>query len=185
MLMPDLVRRYTVQEVLQFPDDGNRYELVRGELLVSPPPALRHQIVVQRIFLELVDYLKPLGRQETVFCVGGDISWNDETLVIPDTFVAPPEELRSSWSMVKTLLLAVEVLSPRSSRADRLLKRQVYQENRVDTYWIVDHRAGLVEVWRPEDTRPAIVSDVLRWRLEPGAPELLIDLAALFQGLPE
>src|SRR5919202_706244 len=116
MVMPDLVRRYTVQEVLQFPDDGKRYELVRGDLLVSPPPALRHQIVVQGIFLALLEYLKPLGRQETVFCVGGDISWNDETLVLPDLFDAPPEELRSSWSTVKTLLLAVEVISRRCFR---------------------------------------------------------------------
>src|SRR5919202_3989561 len=78
MVMPDLVGRYTVQEVLQLPDDGNRYELVRGELLVSPPTALRHQIVVQRLYRRLVDHLTPLGREETVFCVGGDISWNDE-----------------------------------------------------------------------------------------------------------
>jgi Uma2 family endonuclease len=183
--MPDLVRRYTRQEVLQFPNDGKRYELVRGELLVSPPPALRHQIVVQRLFRELVEYLKPLGREETVVCVAGDISWNDETLVIPDLFVAPPEEMRSSWSAVKTLLLAIEVLSPRSTRADRVLKRHVYQENRVATYWIVDHRAGLAEIWHPRDTRPTIVSDVLRWRVEPGAPEIQIELASLLRGLPD
>ena len=185
MVMPDAARRYTVQEVLAFPEDGNRYELIQGELLVSPTPALRHQMIVQRLFLLLVDYLRLFGREETVFCVPADISWNDETLVIPDLFVATPVELRTRWSDVRTLLLAVEVLSPRSSRADRVLKRAVYQENRVATYWIVDHRAGLVEVWHPEDERPVIVTDILKWRLAPELPELKIVLPTLFQGLPD
>ena len=155
MAMPAAAaRRYTVEEVLAFPEDGNRYELIRGELLVSPAPALRH-------------------------------SWGDDTLVQPDLFVAPPAELRRAWREVKTLLLAVEVLSPRSSRADRVLKRDAYREHGVGTYWIVDHRAGVVEVWRPGDERPEIVSTQLRWRIADAAPELAIDLERLFEGLPE
>jgi Uma2 family endonuclease len=186
MAMPAAAaRRYTVEEVLAFPEDGNRYELIRGELLVTPTPALRHQVVVQRLYLAFVDYLRPLGLHETVFCVPGDISWGDDTLVQPDLFVAPPEELRRAWRDVKTLLLAAEVLSPRSGRADRVLKRDAYREHGVGTYWIVDHRAGVVEVWRPDDERPEIVSAQLRWRVAGSAPELVVDLERLFEGLPE
>jgi Uma2 family endonuclease len=184
MAMPNVARRYTVQEVLAFPEDGNRYELIHGELLVSPAPMLRHQRVVQRLFLALVDYLKPLGLGETVYCVDADISWGDDTLVQPDLFVAAPEELSARWDTVKTLLLAIEVLSPRSGRADRVLKRGAYQENRVATYWIVDHEAGLVEVWRPDDARPLVVTDALAWRVRPDAPELRLELATLWEGLP-
>lgn len=49
MGMADAARRYTVDEVLAFPDDGNRYELVDGELLVTPAPSLPHQWVLSRL----------------------------------------------------------------------------------------------------------------------------------------
>ena len=49
---------------------------------------------------------------------------------------------------------------------------------------MVDPDAAVVEVWRPEDERPAIVTDVLRWRLAPEADELTVDLRELFASLP-
>jgi hypothetical protein len=48
----------------------------------------------------------------------------------------------------------------------------------------VDHEAGVVNVWTPDDDRPAIVTDTLRWRVAPEAPELEIDIAELLEGLP-
>ena len=45
MVMPTTTRRYAVEEVLAFPADGNRYELVHGELLVTPAPGAIHQIL--------------------------------------------------------------------------------------------------------------------------------------------
>ena len=53
MAMPDTARRYTVDEVLAFPDDGNRYELVDGELLVTPAPSMPHQLVLGELAIEL------------------------------------------------------------------------------------------------------------------------------------
>ena len=50
MVMPDTARRYTADEVLEFPSDGNRYELVDGELLVTPAPRFRHQEVAGELF---------------------------------------------------------------------------------------------------------------------------------------
>jgi Uma2 family endonuclease len=85
---------------------------------------------------------------------------------------------------VRTLLLAVEVVSPSSARGDRLLKRGLYQRQGVETYWIVDPDAALVEVWHPEDDRPEIVTEVLRWRVTPEADELVLDLGELFRDLP-
>jgi len=183
MGMPETAR-YTVQEVLRFPEDGKRYELIQGELLVSPAPAPRHQAVLSRLFGALLEHLRTMGREGTLFTAPADISWDDETLVQPDLLIVPPEEVTNDWSSYKTLLLAVEILSPNSGRADRILKRRLYQDRKVATYWIVDHEAGLVEVWTPEDTRPAVVSEVLTWQLEPGRPELVIELSALFRSLP-
>jgi hypothetical protein len=89
--------------------------------------------------------------------------------------VVPPEGVGGSWASYRTLLLAVEVLSPSSLRRDRVDQRRLYQERRVAAYWMVDPEAGLVEVWHPEDERPAVVAAVLSWRIRPQAAELSVD----------
>jgi Uma2 family endonuclease len=185
MGMPDTARRYTVDEVLAFPFDGNRYELVDGDLLVTPAPSLTHQTVIKRLCLAIGRYLE--GRTETAELVlsPADISWDREQLVQPDLFVVPASEVTRNWSSVRTLLLAVEVVSPSSARGDRLTKRLLYQRRGVGTYWVVDPDARLVEVWHPEDTRPEIVTDALTWRVTPDAEEMAISVGELFKGLPE
>ncbi len=185
MAMPDLKPRYTVADVHALPEDGNRYELIGGELHVSPPPMPRHQLVLHRLDFRLRTYLDILGRADTLISVAADISWDDETLVQPDMFVVAPEELTNSWTTFRTLLLAVEVLSPSSRRRDRIEKRRLYQAHRVATYWVVDHEAGVVEIWEPGDERPRIEAERLTWRVTPDAPEVTIDLVELFRGLPE
>ncbi len=184
MAMPNLVRRYTVADLADFPDDGHRYELIGGELIVSPTPSVHHQIIVRRLANVLAAYLEPLGLADTLFNVAADISWDDATLVQPDIFVTCPEELSMSWSTVRHLRLAVEVISPSSHRRDRRDKRRLYQEHQVETYWIVEPAAQLVEQWRPDDDRPEIIGDTLRWRVDRGQPEASIDLARLFADLP-
>lgn len=184
MAMPDLARRYTVQELAAFPEDGNRYEIVHGELLVTPSPATRHQRLVARLMLALGNYLKGQGLEDTLYPGPADISWDDETLVQPDILVTIPEQSQGSWRVVKDLRLAVEVLSPSSRRGDRLVKRRLYQERGVETYWIVDPDARVVEVWRPGDEAAELVTDRLRWRVTAGAPELVVDARALLASLP-
>ncbi len=61
------------------------------------------------------------------------------------------------------LLLAVEILSPSSQRADRTVKRRLFQRERVPEYWIVDIDARLVSRWRPDDTRPEEIDGRLEW----------------------
>ena len=181
MGMPQAARRYTVEEVLAFPNDGNRYELVHGQLLVTPAPRSRHQLVAGELYYRLRRYLDKHGRDVRVVFSPADIRWPDEVLVQPDVFVVPVQELvAEDWSSVRTLLLAVEIVSPSSARYDRIVKRRLYQEHGVSTYWIVDPDAQVVEVWCPDDERPEIVTDVLRWRVAAGTEELEIELAEAF-----
>jgi Uma2 family endonuclease len=129
---------YTADMVRALPDDGNRYEVVHGELLVTPAPRLWHQKLVWRLGAALETYLhgEPVGE---VFASPADISWGRDVLVQPDVFVVPPEEARAlRWGSIRTLLLAVEILSPSSRRADRFTKRRLYQERGVVTYWMID-----------------------------------------------
>ncbi len=181
MGMPQAARRYTVDEVLAFPADGNRYELVQGELLVTPAPRNRHQLVVGRIHAQLFNYLTEHPGIAEVILSPADISWADDVLVQPDVFVVPTSEITEEWSSIQTLLLAVEVVSPSSARYDRIVKRELYQKHGVSTYWIVDPDARVVEVWRPDDERPEIVTEVPRWRVGAEAEELEIDLGDVFK----
>jgi len=180
MAMPNVARRYTVAEVLALPADGNRYELVHGELLVTPAPRLTHQVLVGRVHAALYNYLAAMPRVATALLSPADITVGDDVLVQPDVFVVPTTELGTNWKAIRTLLLAAEVVSPSSARSDRVVKRRFYQEHGIPTYWVVDADAAVVEVWRPGNARPDIVTDLLRWRVTPEASELTIDLAALF-----
>ena len=102
----------------------------------------------------------------------------------PDLVVATPGEITSDWRSMRRLKLCVEVISPSSARADRLVKRRAYQEAGVETYWVVDPDHAVVEVWRPGDEVSELATRELEWRVTPGAPLLAINLERLFSGLP-
>jgi Uma2 family endonuclease len=161
---------YTADMVRALPEDGNRYETVHGELLVTPAPRELHQRVVVRLIQALGEYLDryPVG---ALYASPADLSWGPDILVQPDVFVADRAEARSGdWSRIRTLLLAVEVLSPSTTRYDRFTKRRLYQEVGVATYWVVDPDAGEVEVWTPETAFPLVVRDAMVWA-PPGVAE--------------
>jgi Uma2 family endonuclease len=79
----------------------------------------------------------------------------------------------------RQLLLAVEVLSPGSIRADRGRKRFLYQRT-VPDYWIVDLDARLVETWRPESVRPTLVRDRIEWRTFGASSSFRLDVEQYF-----
>jgi Uma2 family endonuclease len=184
MGMPQAAHDWTVERVLALPNDGNRYEVVDGELLVSPAPSLRHQDVVLALILRLQPFVtsSALGH---LSIAPADIELDDRTLVQPDVFVfrMPGNARPESWKDVRDILLAVEVISPRTARADRQVKRRRYQRYGVPEYWIVDAPARLVERWRPDDLRPEVLTDSLEWRPtgEADGALLVIDLHEFFR----
>jgi Uma2 family endonuclease len=185
MAMPDLARRYTVAEVLEFPEDGNRYEVVQGELLVTPSPRRIHQLIIGRLLHQVGNYLNAFGLADLVLTAPADITWGihpDEAdeLVQPDIFVVHPDDEASSWLDVKRLVLAIEVVSPSSTRADRVVKRKAYQRHQVPAYWVIDPDSALAELWSPNEDRPVIVTDAIVWKWNDAIPELRIVLADLF-----
>ncbi len=174
---------YTADMVRALPDDGNRYEVVYGELLVTPAPRLWHQVVVQRLSLALGNYVErePVGQ---VIASAADISWGPDVLVQPDVFVAPLDEMRTlDWNHVRTLLLVAEVLSPSTSRADRFLKRIRYREAGVPLYWVVDGDERSVEVWTPADDFPRVERERLEWRPSGVGDPFSLGLEELFRPL--
>jgi Uma2 family endonuclease len=172
---------WTVDMLETLPDDGKRYEIIDGELFVTPAPYLAHQMVAGELYVRLRDHLRgqPVGR---AVMAPADVRSGERTSVEPDVFVIPQAKgpFPRVWSPLATLLLAIEVLSPRTARVDRGRKRALYQREGVAEYWIVDLDSRLVERWRPGDERPEILREAIDWRVEGVAEPLVIDLAALF-----
>ena len=182
MSMPAAAREWRPDEVRALQDDkGNspRYELVDGELIVTPAPGVTHQRIVRDLLLLLVPFVRQAHVGE-VFSSPADVALDGASVLQPDVFVVPQLLKVERWSDVSDLLLAVEVLSPSTARHDRLTKRRFLQRHGVPEYWILDGDARLAERWTPDDTRPEILFDVLRWEPVHGDAVLSIDLPLLF-----
>jgi Uma2 family endonuclease len=172
---------WTAEMVRQLPDDGNRYEVVHGELLVTPAPRFDHQLLVSRMAVAIGTYLahESVGIMLTS---PADISWGRDVLVQPDVFVVPHDEAKGrEWSGIRSLLLVVEVLSPSTARADRFTKRHRYQEAGVPLYWIVDGDEQRVEVWAPDSELPMLETQRLVWRPAGAGQTFTLALAELFR----
>jgi len=180
MSMP-LARHYTADDVRALPDDGNRYETVHGELLVTPAPGVRHQDVLGDLEFLLRTFLAAHGRRD-MLASPSDISFDTDTLVQPDLFVADLSRARQTgqWTDVTTLYLVVEIISPSSAKSDRTTKRRLYQEQRIPEYWIVDIDQRQVEVWTPDAAFPVVERERLVWRHPVLAVHCTIDLTTLF-----
>jgi Uma2 family endonuclease len=172
---------YTADMVRALPDDGNRYEVVYGELLVTPAPRMWHEIVQGRLKFALEGYLRqhPIG---VVLGPLGDISWGPDVLLAPDVFVVPLEQARTlDWSLTLDLLLVAEILSPASERHDRFTKRRRYQEAGVPLYWIVDADERRVEIWTPADRFPVLEQVRLVWQPPRAGEAFTMALQELFR----
>ncbi len=174
-------KRWTRADLRAIPDDGNRYEIIDGELFVTPSPSPVHQRLVMRLLLLLHVYVDE-HRIGEVLPSPADIELADDTVVQPDVFVASrlDGKVPQRWEDFGPLLLAVEILSPDTARTDRRIKRHRYQRDSIPEYWIVDGDARVVERWRPEDERPEIVIERLEWMPDARVAPLVIDLPALF-----
>jgi len=181
MAMAAQLPHYTAAEVRRFPDDRLRYEVIRGELFVSPAPGTPHQRAVIELSVLLHTYVTA---NELGEALPGpyEVQFARDTAVQPDVIVIlEPQRARLSRKrLTGPPALAVEIISYSSKRTDRLQKRQLYQEEQVPEYWIVDLEQRHVERWRPGDTDPEVITHRLVWRPSRSAKPLELDLDALF-----
>jgi Uma2 family endonuclease len=186
MVMPDTVRSWTREMVLALPDDGNRYELLDGAVLVTPAPTWRHQAAAAAVFRRIDPYVRAT-RVGVAGFAPADLALEGEQIAQPDVFVVPlrPDgQPPRVWEEIRIPLLVVEILSPSTAHKDRMVKRRRYQRTGVAEYWVVDLDSRLVERWRPGDERPEILDRELSWQPDPAHPALIVDLAELFQEVP-
>jgi Uma2 family endonuclease len=153
----------TIADLETMPDDGNRYELIEGELFVSSAPGLTHQIVSDNIIYLIRSYLdrNPIGI--VVSTIGLILS--DYSGVIPDIVFFRNEDydrLVSNERLYAAPELVVEILSSGSAniRRDRVAKLQLYGKYGVKEYWIVDRELQIVEVHRFQNQSLELVAKI-------------------------
>ena len=139
--------QWTYSEYCRLPDDGNRYEVLDGEVLVTPAPTPHHQKVVQRLLVSLLDYVEDRGLGWVFQDV--DLLLAPGHFLRPDLMVVPGAQRQgiTDRGVEVPPALVVEVLSPSTSTIDREKKPRGYLEFGVPTYWVVDPFEGVVWVW--------------------------------------
>lgn len=141
----------TIADLEATPDDGNRYELIEGELYVSTAASFFHQSILARIIIALGIYLRehPIGE----LAPGAGIVFDDFNGVVPDLLFVTYERKRqilSGGRLKAAPEIVIEILSPGAAneRRDRHVKRNLYSVRGVHEYWIVDPEARTIELHR-------------------------------------
>jgi Uma2 family endonuclease len=180
------VREWTYAEFARLPDDGNRYEVIAGELYVTPAPGSIHQRVAMRLGTAFENFCEA-HRIGTVYGAPYDVIFGEGDYLEPDLVFVRRErvdDVIKDHGAVGAPDLVVEILSNSTERRDRGIKRERYARYGVPEYWIIDTDAKHVEVYRlsrGDLRRVAVEDNVLRYRPMPGEPELVIDVPHLLR----
>lgn len=174
---------FTYEDYKLLPDD-KRYEIIEGELLVTPTPTVRHQNILAELNLQLRSFAKA-GGHGLVVVAPTDVILSNENVVQPDLLFIARERLGiANWSggVHGAPDLVVEILSPSTSGRDQVVKRKLYGKFGVREYWIVDPTGLTIEVltlgsagldtWQVFATGSSVTSQVL--------PGLQVPVADIF-----
>ncbi len=176
--------KLTYAEYRTLPETGPRYQLLEGQLVMTPAPSFRHQTVVARLFAALFNFAEP-RRLGVVRAAPLDVILGAETVLQPDIVYLSNTRrgLIAEEGVRGAPDLCVEVLSPHSREFDLGAKRALYAQHGVLEYWAVDPDANTVEVDRLQQAgvapgRSFGASDSVSTLLLPGLSILLRDVFA-------
>jgi len=175
------VKKWTLAEVHRLPDDGNKYELVRGELFVTPPPGNEHETILAK----LTELLGPYVRAQRLGHVyhPRSVVRFDRSEVEPDLMVRQPHPKPRGndrdWNTAPIPILVVEVLSAYTRHRDFNEKKELYLDAGIDEYWIVDSEDATIAIAKPGQ---AVRIERVRMTWAPVGAEfpLKFEVAALF-----
>jgi Uma2 family endonuclease len=172
---------WTYADYARLPDDGNHYEVLDGELLVTPSPSPLHQRIAFRLAMAIDAYVERHGLGVVIPDV--DLLFVSGQFLRPDLLVVPERSREGITNRgVETApLLVVEILSPTSAAIDRVKKPARCGDFGIPEYWVLDPEEHCAWVWRFASgvAGPERTEGWLEWHPE-GAPEpLALDLGAL------
>src|SRR6185503_16136140 len=144
--------KLTYDDYVTLPDDGKRYEILDGDLAVTPSPLVRHQRVLGNLYRVLDEYVREYDAG-LVLLAPVDVVLEESTVVVPDLVFVAKDRLAivTERAVEGSPDLLVEILSKGSVRRDRGAKMKLYARFEVSHYWIVDPRERTVEMHERED----------------------------------
>jgi len=170
---------WTVADLERLPDDGNRYEILHGELLVTLLPSNEHQGIVGRIFRYLANWCE--ATTGWACRTPGGVYVSETTWLEPDICVYPaPEYSRLPWTEMPPPLLVVEVGSPSTRRRDRHRKRPAFLAHGVGEVWTIDARRRAIERWVRASEFPEKHLDGITWQPVESLPTLVVTANEIF-----
>ena len=157
------LRPLTAEDLQRVPDDGNRYEIIGGHLIVSPSPSYRHQQVSFQLSVVLGGYIAVHGNAQAV-AAPMDVYLSPNDVVQPDLLVVLNEraEIIKSRGITGAPDVVVEIISPSSMETDFLKKSKLYERFGVQEYWIVNPENQMVSVQTLDGDRFAIAGEYSR-----------------------
>jgi Uma2 family endonuclease len=183
MGMPAAFSKWTVDLLDALPESSERFELVDGELFVTPAPGIPHQRAVIHLASPLVDYAMRVGGCETV--ISPSDVWREprqENRVQPDIYIVrlrdgtlPPYPFH-----LRELLLAIEVASPGRPLLDYRVKRALYEREGVAEYWVVNLDERSVTRWRGRGDSGEVLTGRIEWRANATVEPFALDLPSYF-----
>ena len=175
---------FTYQDYLQQPDDGKRYEVINGELIMAPFPLTIHQRVSRKIGLKLNQFVEEKHRGE-VFFAPIDVVLSETNVYQPDIIFISRErkEIITEKNISGAPDLVIEILSPSTAYYDLFDKKEQYEKFGVKEYWIVDPMRQWIELYQLKEGKFNLVQKLqkqgkLRSELLKG---LIIDLQEIFK----
>jgi Uma2 family endonuclease len=141
--------RLTYEDYCVLPNDGKRYEIINGELFVTPSPLRRHQLALANLLYYLTDFVKKHDSGQ-VYPAPFDVVFSEYDVVEPDILYV--SKARASVTTEKNVQgapdLVVEILSESTAKIDRTAKLKLYARYGVAEYWVIDPAACSAEVYR-------------------------------------
>ena len=170
MHMPSQVRRWTIADLDSIADDGNTYEIIGGELFVTPPPTDSHETIAARLGRIVDPYVEAHGLG-LVYRPRAVIQIDEHAQVEPDLMVRQPQSSPdATWRTAPLPTLVVEVASDSTRRRDRMHKRTFYTDIGIPEYWIVDGEDRSIRIVRA-GREDVVARDEYAWH--PGATNAL------------
>jgi len=177
----ELKRKLDYSDYVAAPDDGKCYQIVQGDLFVTPSPSPRHQRISRRLQKQLENYfhVRLLGE---VFDAPIDLILTNHDVLVPDLLVVSEPKHITRRGIEGPPLLVVEILSPSTQKQDRGVKARRYAELGVEHYWIVFPEEKRVECYRQAGGafRKVVEAGGNTTLTHPDWEGLEVDLAALF-----
>ena len=144
--------KFTYRDYLRMPDDGNRWEIIDGKLYMMAAPSFRHQEILGELFGNFYNFLK--GKRCKVFMAPFDVRlpiYNERgedviNVVQHDVMVYCDRKGVDEKGGKVAPEIAIEILSPSTSKMDKIAKYRLYEQAKVKEYWIVDGKSEFVEI---------------------------------------